>query len=58
MLALALVLVQVVFVSWDPLEAGLGLAFPFIILLNIPLRVHVLPRLFSAEDLLWLDHDR
>ena len=57
-MALALVLVQVVFVSWDPLEAGLGLAFPFIILLNIPLRVHVLPRLFSAEDLLWLDHDR
>ena len=48
----------VVFVSLDPFDVGLGLAFPFLILLNIPLRNHLLPKFFKPEALLWLDHDR
>ena len=41
----------VVFVSLDPFDVGLGLAFPFLLLLNIPLRkcVWLLLQLHARE---------
>jgi len=43
-------------VSTDPTGLGLGLAFPLVIVLIIvPLRAYVMPKMYSAEDLAFLD---
>ncbi|XP_054882243.1 anion exchange protein 2-like isoform X2 [Poeciliopsis prolifica] len=42
---------------WVVMATAAALAFPFMLLLTIPLRMLLLPRLFSARELLSLDAD-